>query len=143
MPRKKATAPSRLDEDQRRTLSDNAGPSNSGVPQTIFDVVIDDSDEEDEDFVPQEIQAQTKTEPKKRKPAAKPVIKLSKEEQEFKNLEEICEFQIGVSTYVEKSSKWHSTIGVLQIGNIEIFSQKIVKLCFRHWATKGFFPSFS
>ena len=122
MPRKKATAPSRLDEDQRRTLSDNAGPSNSGVPQTIFDVVIDDSDEEDEDFVPQEIQAQTKTEPKKRKPAAKPVIKLSKEEQEFKNLEEICEFEVEVSTHMYNFSKWHSTIGVLQIGNYEIFA---------------------
>ena len=120
MPRKKATAPSRLDEDQRRTLSDNAGPSSSGVPQTIFDVVIDDSDEEDEDFVPQEIQAQVKTEPKKRKPASKPVIKLSKEEQEFKNLEEICEFEVGVSTRTHNFSEWHSTIGVLQIGNVQV-----------------------
>ena len=127
MPRKKASAPSRLNEDERENqnwnMSEN-GASGSGLPQTIFDVVIDDSDEEDDDFVPVEEQKKvTKRVTKaKKKPAN---IAPTDKDAEYEFLKENAEFNVTVWKTEANRSKWYSTIGTFEFELTEELKEEV------------------
>ena len=58
MPRKKASAPQRLDEDERQNQNWNMGEGGSGNQEEVIDLINDDFEnydsDEDVDFIPDE-----------------------------------------------------------------------------------------
>merc|ERR1711971_1540916 len=101
MPRKKASAPQRLDEDERQNQNWDMGEGGSGNQEEVIDLINDDFDnydsDEDADFIPDESRRKRQAKGSKSKKKTKETTETDEIDENLSFLLEASDFCVAIS----------------------------------------------
>merc|ERR1712051_1075563 len=114
MPRKKASAPQRLDEDERQNQNWNMGEGGSGNQEEVIDLINDDFEnydsDEDADFIPDESRPKRQAKGSKSKKKTKKTTETDEIDENLSFLLEASDFCVAISKSKPEFSEWSRTI---------------------------------
>ena len=114
MPRKKASAPQRLDEDERQNQNWNMGEGGSGNQEEVIDLINDDFEnydsDEDADFIPDESRPKRQAKGSKSKKKTKKTTETDEIDENLSFLLEASDFCVAISKPKPEFSEWSGTV---------------------------------